>query len=96
MKQTRWDKYGDGIVIHETEILESEAVFAAEIITRWGAVASAPDGEDSSGRSKLRLMTPEELVARSFETAGLFMKHARENNLVHNPGNIDDFFDDKD
>lgn len=74
---------GGQIIIVEQEALEQEARIAQEMIAKWGMVAGVPDGEDSSGRLRLRLMTPQELVDRAFETAKLFMAYARQNNLVH-------------
>jgi len=54
------------------------AKMAFELITRWGAVAAAPDGEDSAGRSKLRLVEPKELVDRAFLCAEAAMETARD------------------
>ena len=48
-----------------------EAHLATEIVIRWGMVAATPDGEDSSGRAKVRLLTPQELIERACETAQL-------------------------
>lgn len=48
------------------------ATFAAQLIERWGMVAAIPDGEDSTGRQKLRLLTPSELIERSFEITKKF------------------------
>ena len=50
--------------------------FAAAFIERWGMVAAMPDGEDAAGRSKLRLMSPQELVDRAYETADLIVNRA--------------------
>ena len=44
------------------------AKLAAEFCLRWGMVAGVPDGEDSSGRQKLRLATPDELIDRAVTT----------------------------
>lgn len=41
-------------------------------------VCAVPDGEDSSGQAKLRIMTPDEVVQRSFETAERFFAQAAE------------------
>ncbi len=40
-----------------------------QLIDRWGMIAGAPDGEDSAGRAKCRLLRPEEVVARACVTA---------------------------
>jgi len=65
------------LVAHETEQLEQTAKLAFDLVGRWGPVAATPDGEDSSGRAKLRLQTPEELVQRAFGCAELAMAYAR-------------------
>ena len=46
-----------------------EALFALQCVERWAMVAGESDGEDSSGRAKLRRMTPDELVDHACETA---------------------------
>lgn len=56
-------------VVYKTKHEQPPARLAAEFISRWGMVAAVPDGEDSAGRSKLRLATPEEIVTRGCETA---------------------------
>ena len=76
--------------IHETELLEQEAKIVLEIVERWGSVAAMPDGEDSAGRQKLRLATPEELTDRAFQCACLVMDGARKRGLVHAIPGIDE------
>lgn len=49
--------------------LAIEGEMARELVVRWGSVAAVPDGEDSAGRSQVRLQTPEELVDRAIRTA---------------------------
>lgn len=90
MKQTRKvTKYGSTtIMVHETELFEQEAVIAGQMLERWGMVSAIEDGEDSAGRQKLRLATPDELVARAFACAKLFMQKARDGGLLHNAGEI--------
>jgi len=48
-----------------------EARLATNLIEKWGMVAAMPDGEDSSGRQKARMMDPSEIVHRACETARL-------------------------
>lgn len=43
--------------------------FAEDMIQRWGMVAGIPYGEDSTGRQKLRMLEPDELVKRACDTA---------------------------
>ena len=45
------------------------ARMAENIVTRWAQVAAVPDGEDSSGRQKMRLPTAEELAVRACDIA---------------------------
>jgi len=85
IKSSLVDKYEvkKMVMIHQTELLEDEARLAMTMMEKWGMVAAIEDGEDTAGRQKLRLLTPEELVYRSFETAKLAMIYARTNDLVH-------------
>lgn len=62
---------GTEIKLCRTLVEDPQALFLQELISRWGLVAGAPDGEDSAGRQKLRLLSPEELVARAVETVKL-------------------------
>lgn len=69
------NEYGGGIkghavpVIHNSSLLVSAAEIAREMAARWGCVAAEPDGEDSAGRSRMRLATPDEVAARACNTA---------------------------
>ena len=56
----------------------TEAAIAEKLIAHFGVVAGESDGEDTAGRQKLRLMTPNELVTRCFEIADAFCTGARE------------------
>lgn len=70
------NKYGVNdkkeILAHDSHQVNMVGRMAHVLIEKWGMVAGIPDGEDSAGRSALRLMTPDEIVGRSFETAELF------------------------
>lgn len=53
---------------------ELRAVIALQIIQQNTVhVAAIPDGEDSAGRSKLRLQQATEMVQRAFEIAELYV-----------------------
>lgn len=65
------------VVTYTTETPDDVAQFAMQLIDRHANVAGHEDGEDSQGRSKLRLQTPEELVERSFKIAQLTFAMAR-------------------
>lgn len=56
-------------VVHETEHPSFEARLAVTLLEKWGMIAAEPDGEDSAGRAKLRLSTPQELAARACNVA---------------------------
>jgi len=60
---------GTEIVVYQQRAFDAEAELAAQMIERWGMSAAIEDGEDSAGRAKIRLLTPEELVQRACETA---------------------------
>ena len=54
-------------VLHRRAVLDDRATLAMELIGRWGMIAGMPDGEDSAGRAKLRVMTPDEVAKRAIE-----------------------------
>lgn len=85
MESAITDKYGlnKGVNLNETEQLEREAQVAFALIERWGLIACVEDGEDSRGRFKIRILTPDELVGRAFAVAKLAMTTARDSGLVH-------------
>ena len=84
------DKYGEKLImLHQTELLEDEAKLAMAMIEKWGMVATVEDGEDTTGRQKLRMLTPAELAERAFETAKIAMTYARKNGLVHTSVDLD-------
>ena len=81
--QTRKDFRGrPDQVLTELLQFDVEGKIVIDLITRWGMVAAIPDGEDSSGRQKLRLMTPEELVERAVSTAHIFVEQAKRESLA--------------
>ena len=84
------------LMLHHSEIPEDEAKLAFSLLERWGMVAAAPDGEDSAGRSKLKLSTPDELVERAFAVAKLAFDKARADNLIHNAGPMPKYEADSD
>lgn len=75
---------GGNVQLNDTDHLEFEARLALAMIEHWGQVAGMPDGETASGRPKLRLATPEELVERAFTCARIGMERARAEGLIHN------------
>lgn len=61
----------------KTEALDEVGSLASQFVDRWGMVAGLPDGEDSSGRAKLRLATVQETVDRAFAMAEEIYSQAR-------------------
>ncbi len=57
------------VKLHRRYELSHAARLASVLIERWGMVAGVDDGEDTAGRAKLRLQTPEDVVTRACETA---------------------------
>jgi len=57
-------------------MLEARAAIALRLIEQYGAVAGKLDGEDTTGRARLSLQHPKELVARCFAIADDFMDEA--------------------
>lgn len=64
------------------EAMSVEAHLAFQLIERWGMVFAAPDGEDSSGRAKIKPEEPEVIVGRAFEITTLFVQEARNRGLM--------------
>ena len=76
--QSKHTAYDDkDVLLFHTEHPDTVASFAMALIEKHAMIAANGDGEDSSGRAKLRLQTPEELVERSFRIAELTMEKAR-------------------
>lgn len=80
----KMNEYGDlpKVEINDRERLNAEAGVALALLERWGMCAGMNDGEDSAGRSKGRLATPEEVVERAFTIASLVFKTAREREMT--------------
>lgn len=60
-----------GTFVHNKYMPNPKAMFAMDLMKHVGIVLGEPDGEDSAGRAKFRLATPEELVARAVAIADL-------------------------
>jgi len=56
------------ISMHDTEHLEIQARAALEMLSKWGMVAGEDGGEDSTGRSKLKLSDVDHMVERACNT----------------------------
>lgn len=70
------------ITIHDTEVPIFEARLAVNLVEKWGMVSGVEDGEDKTGRAKMRLMTPAEVVERAITTSELLAKTIRGKNWM--------------
>jgi hypothetical protein len=68
--------------IMQLELPNAQSQFAMELMRHLAICAGAPDGEDSSGRQKGRLMTPAEVVARAVEIADTAWLQFKEKNWI--------------
>jgi len=59
------------VTVYHTKYPNLRASLATELLTRWGFIGAAQDGEDSAGRQKAKLMSPAEVVIRACEIADL-------------------------
>lgn len=75
-KFVRFEADYTGYKIVSKAVVTGPGMIAQEMILRWGMVAGAPDAEDSAGRAKLRLQSPEELIERACSTAQIFWDEA--------------------
>lgn len=64
-------------ILHDTELANNQARLATILIEKWGMVLAESDGEDSSGRAKLRTAAPAEVVERACKTAELAIEAFR-------------------
>ena len=69
-------------VIYRTTALSLTAEIALRILEKFAIVTAEPDGEDSVGRQKSKLMDPQHVVDRSFELAEAFMHQAEPGNYL--------------
>ena len=84
MKYIESPTYRDGteIIIYNTEALFLEAQFANDLMKHLAIVAAVPDGEDSAGRQKMRMMTEMEVVLRATKIAEAAFAAHRVNGLI--------------
>lgn len=70
------------ISVCQTEAPDPRAVMAMDLMRNLAMVACVPDGEDSSGRQKLRLMSEVEVVNRANEISRLAWNKFRTNGWI--------------
>jgi hypothetical protein len=91
-------EYGDNkqVVVFHTQVPDQVMVFVLELIKQHAMVAAEPDGEDSAGRSRVRLQTPNELVTRAFEISELAFAVARNRGHLVDAPDLNDLNKDRD
>lgn len=62
--------------------LEARSLIALDLVNHFGSIAAKINGEDSSGRSKLELQDPTELVQRCFAIADEFVNECERRNSI--------------
>lgn len=70
------------VIDYRLEYPDWVARMATTMVEKWGMVTAESDGEDTSGRAKLRLSTPDELVTRAVDTAEKLIAALRERGHV--------------
>ena len=75
---------------HPRQIAGPIADMAREFAERWGMVAAIDDGEDSSGRHKLRLATADEVVNRANAIAEKLWDSWAEKGWIHDVPSLEE------
>jgi len=65
IKAKKYDAMVESLVF-QTTVLSDEARLALLFLEKWGMVQGFPDGEDSTGRAKIGLMSIPDLINRAF------------------------------
>jgi hypothetical protein len=63
------ETFGGRCLTHSSRFANDKAEYAKHLMEHHATVCAVPDGEDTAGRSKLRLQTPAEVVDRCVEIA---------------------------
>ena len=66
------------VIMHDDEVMQFEGRLVVVLIERWGLVTCDESGEDSAGRQKLALMSPDAIVERCCEIARVTGSRLRE------------------
>lgn len=64
------------LMFEQSHGFDEVAGMAHALVVEWGKFPVEEDGEDSTGRSKARVIGPEEVVNRAFEAAQYFYDQA--------------------
>jgi hypothetical protein len=66
------DRYATNLTsveIYAVKYPNGEATFAMQLANDLAIATAVPDGEDSAGRQKIRMMTPDEVTERACQIA---------------------------
>jgi hypothetical protein len=70
------------VQMYRTEVPNEEAEYAMQLLEKFALIAGAPDGEDSAGRQRGKLVAVDATVARAFDIAREAYRVARERCLM--------------
>lgn len=88
--------YRPSITIHDREQLSTRAKCVMDLLGRWGLVAADIDGEDSAGRSKLKLQEVEEMVHRAVESVELAFEECKKRGWIVDAPSLDEIKNETD
>lgn len=66
------------VKLDKRSAVSHKGMIAVTLVEKWGMIAAVEDGEDSAGRTKLRLSTPVEVVNRAMETADILVEQMKQ------------------
>ncbi len=65
-------------------------MLAWQVIERFAVIAAQPGGEDSAGRARMDLQSPQEVVNRAFAIADAFVTAAEQRGEIRRPLALED------
>ena len=68
-KHDQWSEKLSRVTVAHRTCLTTKGDMAWELMNRFGTIAAKPDGEDSTGRSRLGLLSPSEVAERACDIA---------------------------
>ncbi len=82
-------EYARSAQMQNTSMPDMRGQFAIEFAKHYGMITGTLDGEDSQGRSRMRLLTPAEVVERAVAVADRLFDAIDANGWLHDvPENI--------
>lgn len=74
---------GDPVSIQHQAVPNACASYAMDLAKHFALVAGIPDGEDTSGRQRLRLATPAEVASRACQVAEILFQQMGDRGWYH-------------